>query len=311
MIRKASLSGLAFCSTLLLSSAAFGFCRTTTCDPGKDACETDGDLCLTTGFPLAWRSSCVRVGVHELGAPNSGLSFDDIALVVQQAFGSWMQVDCGNGEPSIDVQTLGPVACGVSEYNQKKGNANIVLVREDGWPYVGASNAIGLTTTRFDTESGDLWDADVELNGVYGGLSVGDPVQGDDLLSVLTHEAGHFLGLSHSPDQTATMKAVYDAVQDGTNFRTLEPDDVDGICSIYPPTRTPATTSCDNRHGFSPDCAVDQVEQADDEADVKCSITCTAASSRVSWLSNVLSPLLLVWLLARAKRGDRVRALAK
>jgi hypothetical protein len=253
---------------------------------------------------LAWRSNCVTVGIHELGGPKSGLSADDIATVVEQAFAAWMQADCGSGPLSIDVQMLGTLACGVSEYNQKKGNANIVLVREDEWPYIGASNAIGLTTTRFDTESGDLWDADVELNGVAGTLSVGDPVQGDDLLSVLTHEAGHFLGLSHSSDQTATMKAVYDHAQDGTSFRSLEQDDIEGVCSIYPSDRNPATTSCENRHGFSEDCAVDQPERRETSG----GCTCTAAPARVSWSGNVVASLLLVWLLARAKRGDRVQA---
>jgi hypothetical protein len=307
MIRAASLAGCAFCCTLLLSGAAFGFCRTTTCDPRKDVCETDRDLCFTTGFPLAWRSSCVTVVIHELGAPNSGLSFDDIAPVVSQAFDTWMQADCGSGQPSIEVQLMGSVACGISEYNQRKGNANIVLTREDEWPHIGASNAIAMTTTRFDTETGDLWDADVELNGLAGSLSVGDPVQGDDLLSVLTHEAGHFLGLSHSSDPTATMKPVYDSSTDGIDFRSLEQDDIDGICTIYPPGREPATTSCENRHGFSEDCAVDQPER--DETDGGC--TCAARPGRVSWSGHVVASLLLVGLLARAKRGDRVRPLVK
>ena len=260
MKRAAYLAVAGVIAALLATPSAQAFCRTTTCDPNKpaDHCQLDAAQCVLTGKPLAWRSSCVTVGVQTMGSPKNGLGFDDVAQVVEQAFGAWLQADCGSGTPSIDVKLLGPIECGLSEYNSDVGNANIVLFREDEWPYVGAANAIGLTTTRFDTKNGDLWDADIELNGVGARLTIGDPIQGDDLLSVLTHEAGHFLGMSHSIDANATMKAVYDPGRDGANFRSLADDDIAGICSIYPPDRKAATNSCENRHGFSAQCGDDQ-----------------------------------------------------
>lgn len=261
MKRAAYLGAAGLLAALLSAPSAQAFCRTTTCDPNKpaDKCQLDANRCVLTGKPLAWRSSCVTVGVQTIGSPKNGLSFDDVAPVVEQAFGAWMQADCGNGTPSIEVHMLGAIECGVSEYNSDVGNTNLVLFREDDWPYHGAESAIGLTTTRFDTKTGDLWDADIELNGYSARrLTIGDPIQGDDLLSVLTHEAGHFLGMSHSPDQTATMKAIYDPGSDGANFRSLAADDIAGICSIYPPGRKAASSSCENRHGFSAQCGVDQ-----------------------------------------------------
>ncbi len=264
-------------AALLATPAAHAFCRTTTCDPSKlaDHCQRDNNQCVLTGKPLAWRSSCVTVGVQSMGSPRNGLSFDNVAPLVEQAFAAWMQADCGGATPSIDVKLLGAIECGLSEYNSNVGNANIVLFREDEWPYVGAANAIGLTTTRFDTKTGDLWDADIELNGVGAQLTIGDPIQGDDLLSVLTHEAGHFLGLSHSPDPTATMKAVYDPVRDGTAFRSLAADDIAGICSVYPPERKAATNSCENRHGFSAQCGADQTPPNESKG---CSLNTRAAA---------------------------------
>lgn len=246
-------------STLLAAPAASAFCRTTTCDPNnpKQDCRIEGN-CVVSGKPLAWRSSCVTVGVQQMGSPANGFSYDDVAGVVQSAFDTWMSARCGGQPPSIDVQLLGPVECGLSEYNSDAGNANVVLFRDGPWPYIGAQNALGLTTTRFDTQTGDLWDADIEINGENSSLSVGDPITGDDLLSVLTHEAGHFLGLSHSSDASATMRPVYDPTRDGSSFRSLDDDDVAGICAVYPPERVPATTSCENRHGFSAQCGDDQ-----------------------------------------------------
>ena len=294
--------------SLLAAPAAHGFCRTTTCDPSKPAnqCERDSNQCVTTGKQLGWRSSCVTIGVHQLGSPRNGLSYEDLAPVVEQAFATWMQADCGDGGPSIDVQMLGPIECGISEYNSKVGNANIVLFREDSWPYIGAANAIGLTTTRFDTKTGDLWDADIELNGSGASFSIGDPIEGDDLLSVLTHEAGHFLGLSHSNDLTATMKAVYDPHHDGSDFRSLSPDDVAGICEVYPPARKAATDSCENRHGFSGQCGKDQPAPNDSKG---CSLNTRAGSAsatRDSYAST-LSSLVLLLAIVRARLARRRR----
>ena len=187
-----------------------------------------------------------------------------------------MRADCGGDAPSIDVRMIGPIACGLSEYNQKASNANVVIFREDDWPFVGAENAIGLTTTRFDKGTGELWDADIELNAFSETLSIGDPVSGADLLSVLTHEAGHFLGLSHSPDETATMKLTYDPERDGTSFRSLAQDDVAGICTVYPPARKAPTSSCENRHGFSEECGADQPPRSESQG---CSISAARPGS--------------------------------
>lgn len=274
---------LAFLLTMSGASHALAFCRTTTCDPNdlKLACKTSAG-CVTSGTPLFWNSNCVTIGVQKTGSPNNGFSYDDVASVVEKAFGAWQAASCDSGKPSIKVELVGPVECGESEYNSDLGNANIVLFREDSWPYVGAANAIGLTTTRFDTKTGELWDADIELNGTSSDLSIGDPITGQDLQSVLTHEAGHFLGLSHSTDDSATMKAVYDSLRDGNSFRTLADDDVEGICTIYPPDRPIKTTSCENRHGFSEQCADEQPAKRESKG---CSVNAGADSSqRASWL---------------------------
>jgi hypothetical protein len=60
------------------------------------------------------------------------------------------------------------------------------------------------------------------------------PSDGYDYLSIMTHEAGHFLGLAHSADEDATMFARY--LPGRTKMRDLMRDDVEGICAVYPPT---------------------------------------------------------------------------
>lgn len=290
--------------TALFSQGALAFCRTTTCDPNDPAenCQTNPSSgCLISGLPLQWRSTCVTIGVQQLGSPKLGFSFDQVSDVVQKAFDAWTNVNCGNGPPSIDVKLIGAVECGVSEYNQKRGNANIVMFREFDWPYAGAQNAIALTTTRFDTKTGALWDADIELNAATQHLSIGDPITGDDLQSVLTHEAGHFLGLSHTLDSGATMRAIYDPSRDGDSFRSLEADDAAGMCEIYPVGRKADTDSCENRHGFSGQCGADQPPPEEEEKG--CSLNTRAVGAR----AGALPMLLLVGLAVGARLARRRR----
>jgi hypothetical protein len=61
-----------------------------------------------------------------------------------------------------------------------------------------------------------------------------EPQQSEDidLEAALTHELGHFLGLDHSDVPGATMQP--EAMGFGaTDLRTLEADDIAGICAIY------------------------------------------------------------------------------
>jgi MYXO-CTERM domain-containing protein len=93
---------------------------------------------------------------------------------------------------------------------------------------------VALTTLTYRKDTGELLDADMEVNATLK-LIAQDPIPRDgfDLLTVFTHEAGHFLGLAHSDTPKATMFASYDP---GTvDQRTQKQDDVDGICAAYPP----------------------------------------------------------------------------
>jgi len=98
------------------------------------------------------------------------------------------------------------------------------------------------------------------LNSALWHFTTGDDGIVVDLLSVVTHETGHFLGLAHSLNGDATMFRSYAPSTD--TLRDLTDDDRSGICAIYPPA--PIGADCDStpRHGFSPLCAADQTGPA-------------------------------------------------
>jgi hypothetical protein len=237
-------------SLLLLPSAASAYCRTTTCPD----CAPDSTGCPTGGVPIAWASGCVSYAVSRRASRQA--SPEDFVRAADAAFATWRDVTCpAGGHPSIlPGAVYGSATCNRHEYNSDEPNANIILFRDDAWPYSTSTNALAITSVTFDMTTGEIYDVDMELNGSQP-ISVTDLVPADsyDLQSVLTHEAGHFLGLAHSPDVRATMWHEY--LTGSSAFRRLSQDDVNGICAAYPPERVAA---CDYRpkQGFSPECGM-------------------------------------------------------
>ena len=235
------------------SSPADAFCRTTTCDSSKESCGPPaGSVCTIQGMPIAWPSLCVSYSLQKDGSPR--IPFDTFKVVTERSNGTWTAADCGGGKgPTITLQEGATVTCDQPEYNQHAGNANIVMVRNDDWPYPNGSHTLALTTVTFNTQNAQIYDVDMEVNGVQVNVTASDDMIDYDLQSILTHEAGHFLGLAHSDDPTATMYASY---QRGTiGLRSLEADDVEGICAVYGQERAVGGT-CDAtpRHGFKESC---------------------------------------------------------
>jgi hypothetical protein len=242
-----------FLSALFAAPQAQAYCRAHTCNRSDPAqrCQIDGDQCVVSGNALKWPANCLKVGISEAGSTRHGIDFEQLRAVTEAAFSTWTNVDCpGGGKPSVRVEVVGPIACDQSEYNSGAGNINLVMFRDDAWPYVGGVDALGTTFVRFNADTGEIWDADIEINGT--GPSIGIDGSGEiDLQSLLTHEAGHMLGLDHSDVAGATMVAGYEATD--TSLRSLESDDVTGICAIFPPG-APSAPSCEPRGGFSAEC---------------------------------------------------------
>ena len=127
-------------------------------------------------------------------------------------------------------------------FDEGQENRNVVVVVDRLWPY--QNGAIAVTTTAYDTRTGRVVDADIELNTatfrfehvVDGETNCAGRDNLMDLRNTLTHEVGHVLGLEHPPNTAryaeTTMFASAPACE--TRKRTLAQDDIDGLCFIYP-----------------------------------------------------------------------------
>jgi MYXO-CTERM domain-containing protein len=91
-----------------------------------------------------------------------------------------------------------------------------------------------------------------------------------DLANVVTHEAGHFLGLGHSEIPGTTMSTT--AFLGDTDKRTLEADDRAGVCAVYGERTEPSCESEDFApdNGFASRCVVDLPPCADAGAGEDC-----------------------------------------
>lgn len=222
----------------------------------------DAKGCIVSGIPLAWPDRCLSFGTQEDGSPKQHISYDTADRIFGSVFATWMSADCGGDtHPSFRMYDIGApvggIVCDRPEFNDSDPNASVWMFRDDSWPYYDENATLGLTTVQYEKNTGVILDADVEINSFGTVLSTSDTNIQNDLASIATHEAGHFLGLSHSSDEDATMYAKY--VPKSLDIRSLAPDDIAAICATYPPDRNvPECTAPYPPHGFSRYCGSGQ-----------------------------------------------------
>ena len=241
-----------------ISAHSAAYCLTYTCDANKGSCPTDENGCNIGGHPLFWASPVVSFDVQQDGSKLRNISYDQLHEVVTNAFQRWVDVVCEDGNhPSISLADFGKVSCNKPEYNKTQPNQNVITFHDAQWPYKNTgAETLALTTVFFNPETGEIYDANIELNSYNADFVVGAAQadsEHDDLNAVLTHEIGHFLGLSHSRVVNATMYQSY-----MLGMSTLEADDAAAICASLPPDRAtadPGTPPGVPRHGFSTECA--------------------------------------------------------
>jgi uncharacterized protein (TIGR03382 family) len=157
----------------------------------------------------------------------------------------------------------------------------------DCWAYNELT--IALTTSTYDTNTGRLYDADVEFNDdhfYFTTTGSGAPVCSDtssqscrafDIQNTMTHEAGHMIGLDHTDFPGSTMNPT--APKGEITKRDLDTGSKGFVCDVYP------------KGSASKDCVVTPVTSQLGRAG--CSATGAAAGA---WLG---AAALALWALRR------------
>jgi hypothetical protein len=236
--------GLALaCLSLGLPRSAAAFCQTHTCEfSGTQMCTWDAAAgCWTGGAIAHWANSCMSFAVQGDGSRKEGISADQLRAVLQDGFRSWSQVSCGSGlSPELTASYRGLTRCDRVEFNcgARQDNDNIVMFRDGSSDL--SETTIALSTIIANTATGEILDVDIEINSRDFDFYLDDAdatARAHDLRLVLNHELGHFLGLSHTLERGALMRAAYDGFD-----RYPAPDDVAGMCQAL--KQSTADPSC-------------------------------------------------------------------
>jgi YVTN family beta-propeller protein len=200
---------------------------------GQDA---NGDGCIDEGATLrhveSWAAGPVRYALSTNGDPRitDGSDLDE----VRAGFQVWEGVPGS----SLDLQEE-PVS---SVQNSSSMDGLNLITFQDSHVSLPPSVIAVTPTTSFTRRKayhdqtrlpGEIVDADLIFNrtSTFGTPSYNAGTGSFDLRSVTAHEAGHFLGLSHSGVLDATMFFVLQPSQDAAS---LEDDDRAAIAEAYP-----------------------------------------------------------------------------
>lgn len=225
----------------LVSRQALAFCRATTCDHSLYACPTDELGCSSTGTPLAWSGSCVSLDVSAAGSPKLRISFDEVARATRQALEAWTLADCGREFHPTLVYSVNSLAGTAPRVAGELDRDNVVQFRDQDWPYHNLDSSLALTTLTFVANTGEIIDADIEINSHARSFNAALDPAAYDLDAVLLHEVGHLLGLGHSVNDGSAMFARYGGRSEHSGVLSF--DDEQAVCAAYPPAaRLPQCT---------------------------------------------------------------------
>jgi hypothetical protein len=215
---------------------------------------------METSQPLGWRGRTMEITGYSQGLDE--MTLDQINTAMTGAAAPWTKADptlalCTDLD--LRVQVVDPAQTPPAAARDMH---NIIAVRHDTWDH--EAQALALTSVFYFTKTGEIVEADVEVNARdFRWADVTTDLRADrqDLQNALTHELGHFIGLDHTcylggmaPNETddvgnpvplcTSALARTDAIQESTMFpsatardidkRTLSADDQKAVCDIYP-----------------------------------------------------------------------------
>lgn len=217
----------------------------------------DGAHCLRWPVAAGQRGTIHWVQ-SSTGDPTLGSGVFDAISRSAETWENQLQA-CGN----LDLDEGAHSASRFVGYNQSGQNENLVLFRlqlcstvvpagdpclaagtcgnaHDCWDH--GNTVVALTTSSYVVSSGEVLDADIEMNAASATPTIVDSPPctsgsistscvANDVENAATHEMGHVLGLAHSPDPSSTMYLSEPLGE--TSKRVLDSGSKQFICDVY------------------------------------------------------------------------------
>jgi hypothetical protein len=269
------------------------------------------------GLPVYFHWNRVSVPITVYPNDMSTMTPDAVELAASAAASAWSQDQLACTFLNLQVSAS-------FDATQPAGRDDThVLVFRSQWcdpaaPDLCQREALAVTSVFAGTTTGTIQDADIEVNTenfVWDDLAMRPANGKQDLQNALTHEMGHFIGLDHNCFSPSTDPVTHQPiprqvdntgvpvpdcatapinVQRATMFnsaelgdlskRTLEPDDQQGVCDIYPVDHPPSLA----------------------DSNTGCTCRLSPSSSRDALASSVAAMLLLAmmtWTRSRRRRS--------
>jgi hypothetical protein len=191
-----------------------------------------------TGEHLHWERACIDWWISESGTED--VTFAEAQIAATASFKTWDELD----EIFISFQARGLTCVDGVGFSNSLGAHNIVTWRDGtgAWPYT--ARVVGLTSLTYDTTTGVIVDADIELNSEDFTFAVDGSPYRIDLQQAVTHEVGHVLGLGHSEEEASVM--YYYAGPGRMDKRILHDDDITAVSLTHGVADAPGG-SCANQ----------------------------------------------------------------
>ena len=187
-------------------------------------------VAMGSGTTVRWIPRTMDFRVNSTGA-GDGLTFNQTRNAVRDAYAAWQDVACSG----IAFNYLGDTTAIRSPTD---GNNTTYWAETGDNEYTGPAAILGpgtLAVTIITIRANQtLTDVDIAFNGRDFNWALGDTAANRDIQDTATHEIGHMIGFHHT-EITATPRPTMWAFDQGGNAsRTLEADDVNAVCFLYP-----------------------------------------------------------------------------
>ncbi|MEC9072720.1 MAG: matrixin family metalloprotease [Myxococcota bacterium] len=199
-------------AVLLSSSAAWGF-----------------SVRMEGNYITRWPDAQLDYYIQYAGSDD--LTPEESLVAVYTAFNSWESQNCTKltftelGDAPNPKSTL-LTGSGPNEKNE------LVWIEDDDWTM--GQNVLGVTAPLTDP-FGNMFEADIAFNGYLLTWTITGN-GGTDLEAVALHEIGHMFGMQHNlgPYPWNDPPTMAPSIAPKKKSRTLEDDDIMGLCFLYP-----------------------------------------------------------------------------
>ncbi len=188
------------------------------------------------GKDVKWKTAGFDYWLDHNGYP--GITNDSDRQVCKQSFQEWSAISCANFTLNYAGDTT---VSKVLPTSAQPNGKNEVIWTDTGWPF--GLYVLGVTSPLYGFD-GEIIEADVAFNPSWKWVTSGANYYNTmDIKSVAIHEFGHMYGIQHNlePDYY-NPPTMAPSVNESGKSASLEQDDKDALCYLYPAT----AWSCNN-----------------------------------------------------------------